>query len=239
MPFWTAPCLLLPLDARGKGKKRLSPLPFSSPSLSLKPQKDTNTTSPLAYHVVEEWRGCTPWAVRGGCTKAALPCPLTGQRQAITPPFSAYKYKGREEARKEKNESAERKEKKEKKKKENVLKTESKTKRKGEAKKKEKKESRKEERKSRREGEDRKREQRREKKGGEKERKRKKKQRKKKEKHCRPPQSLHCDNSFAAASSTASTPPEVTSCCPVYFSLAQPLPAFANGEGDGYCACAQ
>jgi hypothetical protein len=45
---------------------------FSSPSFSLKPQKDADTTSPLACHVVEEWRGRTPWAVRGGCIVAAL-----------------------------------------------------------------------------------------------------------------------------------------------------------------------
>jgi hypothetical protein len=31
---------------------------------------------------------------------------------------------------------------------------------------------------------------------------------------------IHRDNSTAPASSTASTPPQVTSCCPVYFPLA-------------------
>jgi hypothetical protein len=63
-----------------------------------------------------------------------------------------------------------------------------------------------------------------------KERKRKKKQRrerKKDEKPYWPPQSLHRDNNTAATGSTASTPPQVTSCCPVLFPLAQPLPAFA------------
>jgi len=38
---------------------------------------------------------------------------------------------------------------------------------------------------------------------------------------------IHRDNSTAAASSTASTPPQVTSCCPVHFPFTQPLPAFA------------
>jgi hypothetical protein len=36
----------------------------------------------------------------GGYIEAApitLPCPLTGQRQAISPPFYAYKYRGSEE----------------------------------------------------------------------------------------------------------------------------------------------
>jgi hypothetical protein len=37
----------------------------------------------------------------------------------------------------------------------------------------------------------------------------------------------HRDNNTAVAGSTASTPPQVTSCCPVLFPLAQPLPAFA------------
>jgi len=40
-------------------------------------------------------------------------------------------------------------------------------------------------------------------------------------------QHCHRDNSTSVASSTASTPPQVTSCYLVYFPLAQPLPAFA------------
>jgi len=63
-------------------------------------------------------------------------------------------------------------------------------------------------------------------KGKEKEKKQRR-ERKRKEKLRRPPQSLHHNNSAAAASSTASTPRQVTSCCPVLFPLAQPLPAFA------------
>jgi hypothetical protein len=49
-------------------------------------------------------RGQTPRRRWGNCTKAtttALPCPLTRQRQAISPPFSTYNYRGREEAKKE------------------------------------------------------------------------------------------------------------------------------------------
>jgi hypothetical protein len=57
--------------------------------------------------------------------------------------------------------------------------------------------------------------------------KKKRRERKKDEKPYWPPQSLHRDNNTAATGSTASTPPQVTSCCPVLFPLAQPLPAFA------------
>ena len=62
--------LLLPLDARGKGRRFFLPC-FSPLPPSPKPQKDGNTISPLAYHVVEEGRGRTPWAVRGDRTEAA------------------------------------------------------------------------------------------------------------------------------------------------------------------------
>ena len=48
-------------------------------------QKDADY--PLARHVVEEWRGRTPWAVRGGSTMAA---PATSPS-----PVFAYKNRGR------------------------------------------------------------------------------------------------------------------------------------------------
>jgi len=86
-------CLLLPMDSRGMGRRWLSPLLFLFYlSLSLKPQKDTDTTSPLAFHVVEEWRGRTPWAVRGGCIVAA--------HASLSPVFPI---NTREESKKKKN----------------------------------------------------------------------------------------------------------------------------------------
>ena len=81
--------LLLPLDARGKGRRRFFLPCFSPLPLSPKPQKDVETTSPLAYHVVEEGRGRTLWAVRGGCTVAApATYPLDrGSRGSSPPPL--------------------------------------------------------------------------------------------------------------------------------------------------------
>jgi len=89
--------LLLPLDAWGRGRGRIFLPCFSPLPLSPKSQKDADTTSPLVCHVMEEGRGRTPWAVRGGCTMAAPPTyPLDrGSRGSSPPPFCfTYKYKG-------------------------------------------------------------------------------------------------------------------------------------------------
>ena len=65
-------------------KKNLNKIFSSVPPPALS-QKDAD--NPLACHVVEEWRGRTPWAVRGGSTMATL---------ATSPsPIFAYKNRGR------------------------------------------------------------------------------------------------------------------------------------------------
>jgi len=80
-------CLLLPLDAqRTREEEDFSPLfltVFSSPEGSKRCRHN-----PLACHVVEEWRGRTPWAVRGGSTVAT---PVS-----LSPLFFTYKYRGDE-----------------------------------------------------------------------------------------------------------------------------------------------
>jgi hypothetical protein len=78
---------------QGKKKKIFSSVP--PPALS---QKDAD--NPLACHVVEEGRGRTPWAVRGGSTVAAL---------ATSPsPVFAYKNRGRGRKRGRRREGRER-----------------------------------------------------------------------------------------------------------------------------------
>jgi len=75
---------------QGKKKKIFSSVP--PPALS---QKDAD--NPLACHVVEEGRGCTPWAVRGGSTVAA----------PATSPSPVFAYKNRGRGRKEDGEERE------------------------------------------------------------------------------------------------------------------------------------
>ena len=189
--------LLLPLDARGKGRRFFLPC-FSPLPPSPKPQKDGNTISPLAYHVVEEGRGRTPWAVRGDRTEAApATYPLDrGSRGSPPPSVLPINTEGGGKLKK------------------GTKKGEKRKKKKGE-------EGRTRETREHKRGENR--ERKKEKKG----KKKKRRERKKDEKPYWPPQSLHRATGSTATGSTASTPPQVTSCCPVLFPLAQPLPAFA------------
>ena len=76
------------MDAWGRGRGRIFLPCFSPLPLSPKSQKDADTTSPLVCHVMEEGRGRTPWAVRGGCTMAAPPTyPLDRGSRGSSPPF--------------------------------------------------------------------------------------------------------------------------------------------------------
>jgi len=101
VPFWTAPYVIFfPWTCREQGNKifSLSSVSHRLP-LSLKPQKDTDPTGGLPP---SSWRPCLP-----------CPIPWPDRGRAFSPPFSAYKYRGREEAQeggKKKKEGNKRKE---------------------------------------------------------------------------------------------------------------------------------
>jgi len=86
---------LFPLDAQGKGRRRFFLPCFSLLPLSPKPQKDTDITSLLTYHVVEEGRGrslgrfgvAAPWPPRPRT-------PWTGVVGGPPPLCFTYKYRG-------------------------------------------------------------------------------------------------------------------------------------------------
>jgi hypothetical protein len=101
---------------QGKKKKIFSSVP--PPAFSLK-----DADNPHACHVVEEWRGRTPWAVRGSSTVAA---PATSPS-----PVFIFAYKNRGKGRK--NGEGDEKKKKENKTRENRRKRRERREKRGEA----------------------------------------------------------------------------------------------------------
>jgi len=113
--------LLLPLDARGRGKRIFS-LAFLLSFFLRKLQKDVDTTPhllkfwPVVYHVVKKHKGRTPWAVMGrlhsGCPDHPTLAPWLGRGSRPLPPcFFSYKYKGRESIKKRQLEKTKKKKK--------------------------------------------------------------------------------------------------------------------------------